>query len=434
MRRRDFIRALSAGGFAAAGLGTMGLGATRARAAATAKLVVIGGGFGGSTAARYLKLAEPEMDVTLIERDREYVTCPMSNAFLAGEREYSSLVRGYDHLRRQSVRVVHDSVTTLDPDTRQVVTESGARFPYDRLIVSPGMDFRWEAIEGYGPAAAERMPHAWKAGAQTQLLRKQLQAMPNGGVFVIAPPPNPFRCPPGPYERISLIAHYLFTYKQRSKILILDAKDSFSKQPLFMQGWEELYPHDMIEWVAASEGGTVRRVDADKMIVVSDGGEHRADVANIIPPQQASQLASYIGLTDDSGWCPVDQRTFESRILPGVHVIGDSSIAGDMPKSGVSANTQAKVTVEAVLALLRDAEPIDPTTLNACFSLVGPSYGISIAGVYKLQEGELRSVEGAGGLSPMDASLRQRRLEAVFWKSWYENIVADTFGGSAAHA
>lgn len=431
MRRRAFIRALGAGGVAAAGL-QRAFGQSDAK---HARVVVVGGGFGGATAARYLKLGAPELQVTLIERNRQYVTCPMSNDFIAGEREFSSLIRGYGFLRdKGGVRVVHDSVTTIDPEAKEVVTESAARFPYDRLIVSPGIDFRWDAIEGYGPAAAEFMPHAWKAGVQTQRLRQQLQAMPNGGVYVIAPPVNPFRCPPGPYERVSLIANYLFTYKRRSKILILDAKDSFTKQPLFMQGWEELYPPEMIEWVAATEGGTVTRVDPEKMRVISEGGEYRADVANIIPPQQAGQLAQSAGLTDKSGWCPVDQRTFESRIHADIHVIGDACIAGEMPKSGVSANTQAKVVAEAVLALLSGGEPAMPTTLNACFSLVGPSYGISIAGIYRVQDGELRGVEGAGGTSPMEASLRQRRLEAVFWKSWYENIVADTFGGSATAA
>lgn len=432
MKRREFIKRLGAGGLAAAA----GVGATHGQEqVGSARVVVIGGGFGGATTARYLKLGAPDLQVTLIERDRQYVTCPMSNDFIAGEREFSSLVRSYDHLRdRDGVRVVHDSVIAIEPEARVVVTESAARFPYDRLIVSPGIDFLWDRIEGYGPGAAERMPHAWKAGEQTQRLRRQLQAMPNGGVYVIAPPPNPFRCPPGPYERVSLIAHYLSTYKRRSKILILDAKDSFTKQPLFMQGWEELYPPGMIEWVAATEGGTVTRVEPEGMRVISEGGEHRPDVANIIPPQTAGHLAHTAGLTDESGWCPVDPRSFESRIHPNIHVIGDACIAGEMPKSGVSANTQAKVVVEAVLGLLGGVEPVEPTTLNACFSLVGPSYGISIAGIYRVQEGELRGVEGSGGISPIDASPRQRRLEAVFWKSWYENIVADTFGGSAASA
>jgi len=294
--------------------------------------------------------------------------------------------------------------------------------------VSPWIDFKWNAIEGYDEAASQLMPHAWKAGAQTELLNKQLQAMPNGGTVIMCPPGNPFRCPPGPYERASMIAHYLKTNKPRSKILILDAKDEFAKQGLFMNAWKELYP-GMIEFVAGSKGGKVNRVDAKTNTVYTDEGltSHKGNVVNVIPPQQAGLIALSSGLAD-KGWCPVNQHTFESKLVPGVHVIGDSAVAGAMPKSGHSANNIAKMTAAAIISQFRGVKAPVPSHVNTCYSLVGPDYGISVAAVYRLgEDGVLAGVKGAGGVSPADASEDFRAQEAGYAEGWYDNITADTF-------
>ena len=277
----------------------------------------------------------------------------------------------------------------------------GATLDYDRLVLAPGIDLSFDALPGYTESAAEAMPHAWKAGAQTALLRRQLEAMPDGGTVVISAPANPFRCPPGPYERASLIAHYLKTRKPRSKLIILDAKDMFSKQRLFQAAWSELYP-GLIEWVGLSSGGKVTAVDPATRTFVTEFGEHKADVANVIPPQRAGRIAAAAGVADRTGWCPVDPVTFESRLVPNIHVIGDAAIVGGMPKSAFSANAQAKVCAAAVARLLRGEAPTEPKLINTCYSLVAPDYGISVAGVYRPVGGLLTDVEGAGGISPLE--------------------------------
>lgn len=425
MKRRTLLKFL--GGSAA--LAGAGLLPRPAAAQTRARVVVVGGGFGGATAARYLRIIDPSIQVTLVEPARQYITCPMSNDYIAGERDFSSLVRSYDPLRARRVNVVHDTVSRIDPRARRVTLRGGSTLAYDRLIVSPGIDFQWGAITGYNEAASLRMPHAWKAGDQSRLLHDQLHAMPDAGTVIIVAPAAPYRCPPGPYERVSLIAHYLTTYKQRAKILVLDAKNDFIKQALFEQGWAELYPRGMIEWVPLDQGGRVTAVDPRAMTVTSDGGVLRGDVINVIPPQRAGALAHSAGLADRTGWCPIDPRTFESRLHPNIHVIGDATIAGAMPKSGVSANTQAKVTAQAIVDLLRGHEPSPPSFLNACFSLVGPSWGISVAAVYEVgPDNTIVAVKDSGGVSQLEASLRHRRLESLFWNSWYENIIADSFG------
>lgn len=432
--RRDFVRLIGAGGVLSASFGLTGCETAAPRTAAPAKaaprIVVIGGGFGGATCAKYLRLYEPALDVTLIEQNAAYVTCPGSNWMLGGMRSLDDLTQGYAALRdRYGVNVAIDRAVGIDPLKRQVALASGRTLIYDRLVMSPGIDFDWRAIEGYDTAAAQHLPHAWKAGPQTVLLQQQLQAMPDGGTFIMAPPPMPFRCPPGPPERASMVAHYFKTHKPKSKILILDAKDNFSKQALFMQAWDQLYP-GMIEWVPAGGGGKVERVDASARTVhTASGGTHRGDVINIIPPQRAARIAADSGLTDESGWCPVNQLTFESTLVPNIHVIGDSSVAGALPKSGHTANNIAKMTAAAIVSLFRGAPPPQPSHVNTCYSLVAPDYGISIAGVYRLgEDGLLQGVPGAGGLSPADATAQQRAQEAGYAQGWYKSIVADSFG------
>ena len=303
----------------------------------------------------------------------------------------------------------------------------GTTLTYDRLVLSPGIDLRFDALQGYDEAASQKMPHAWKAGEQTLLLRRQLEAMEDGGVVAISVPANPFRCPPGPYERASLIAHYLKAKKPRSKLLILDGKDAFSKQRLFQNAWKELYP-GLIEWVGLSQGGAVTSVDPATNTLVTDFAKYHAQVANVIPPQRAGRIAEIAGVTEKSGWCPIDPASCESRQVPNIHVIGDACIAGNMPKSAFSANAQAKVCAEAIVALLGGGTPQAPKLINTCYSLVAPDYGISIAGVYEAKNGLWTDIPGAGGTSPLDAPLDVRRQEAIYAQGWFETITGEVFG------
>lgn len=422
---------MGAGG-ALSALGLTGCGSSPKHAAKAApRVVVVGGGFGGATCAKYLRIYDPGLSVTLVEQNATYITCPGSNWMLGGLRKIEDLTQNYRALRsKHGVNVVHDRVTGVDPGKRQVTLASGKTIEYDRLVMSPGIDFHWDAIEGYDEAASQVMPHAWKAGPQTLLLQKQLHAMPNGGTVIISPPPMPFRCPPGPPERASMIAHYLKTHKPRSKVLILDAKDGFSKQGLFLDAWKTLYP-GMIEWVPGSKGGLVDHVDARTGNVYTDGGvtAHKASVVNIIPPQRAGQIATATGLANDSGWCPVNQHTFESTLVPGIHVIGDAAVAGALPKSGHTANNIGKMTAAAIVSLFRGTQPPLPSHVNTCYSLAGPQYGISVAAVYRLgEDGQLAGIKGAGGLSPAEAPPLQRSQEAGYAQGWYDSITADSFG------
>jgi len=424
--RRHFVRIVGAAGVATTALGWPSL--VRAKNAG-GQVVIIGGGFGGASCAKYLRRLSTDIKVTLIERDAEFTTCPFSNAVLGGLYDMDFITHGYDALRdKYGVDIVQDEAIDIDAGANSVYLARGAKLKYDRLVVSPGIDFRWERIDGYDDEASKTMPHAWKAGAQTKILRNQLEAMPDGGVVIIAPPGNPFRCPPGPYERASLIAHYLKHHKPRSKILIFDAKPKFSKQGLFEQGWQALYP-GMIEWISEEDGGAIEAVDASSMTVVPTFGEpHRGDVVNIIPPQKAGAIAHTAGLTDDSGWCPVDQRSFESTLHKDVHVIGDASIAAPMPKSGYAASSQGKVCATAIAASLSGEEMPNPSYVNTCYSLVGPDYGISVAAVYRHGEDGIAAVAGAGGLSPADADPAFRVAESRYAVGWYQSITSDIWG------
>ncbi len=399
----------------------------RAGAQAVGRVVVVGGGFAGATCARALRRSTPRLDVTLVEPNATFTACPFSNSVIGGLREIRDQRFGYQGLRAEGISVVHAAATGVDPQARRVHLDGGASLPYDRLVMAPGIDFRWEAIPGYDETAADRMPHAWKAGEQTLLLRRQLEAMPDGGLVVMAVPANPYRCPPGPYERASLIAHYLKTKKPRSKVLVLDAKDSFSKQRLFTAAWAQLYPGHL-EWVALSQGGKVIGVDPDTKTVSTDFERYRPAVANIIAPQRAGRIAGLAGVADRTGWCPINPVTFESKLQPNIHVIGDAAIAGAMPKSAFAANAQAKVCAMAVAMLLRGTAPAEPVLINTCYSLLAPEYGISIAGVYRPKEGQLAEVEGAGGLSPLQAPPQIRALEAQYADAWFRTITDEVFG------
>ena len=413
-----------AGGTAVAGLFAGSAGA-RARAG---RVVVVGAGFGGGTCARYLRRHAPELDVTLVERAERFVTCPFSNTVIGGLQDLDSVTHGFEGLRRHGVTVLEAEAAAIDAEGGTVRLAAGGSLPYDRLVLSPGIDLKWDAVEGFDEAAAARMPHAWKAGAQTALLRRQLEAMEDGGLVVIAVPESPYRCPPGPYERASLIADYLHRKKPRSKVLILDAKDGFSKQGLFREGWDRLYP-GLVEWVGFSGGGNVVAVDPGAMVVRTDFDSFRADVANIIPPQRASRLVDTAGLAAGGDWCEVDQRTFESAVVPNIHLLGDAILAGAMPKSGFSANSQAKVCARAIVALMREEELPHPVYVNTCYSLLAADYGISVAAVYRLDDaGEIAPVPGSGGVSPADAPPAFRQAEADYARGWYASITADIYG------
>ena len=402
--------------------------ARRAWTQPQARVVVVGGGFGGATCAKYIRRADAAIEVTLVEPRRQFISCPFSNAVIAGLRDMASVTHGYDGLRqRYGVRVVHASVTAIDPTAHRVTLDDGGVLAYDRLVLSPGIDLRWGEIEGYDAAASEVFPHAWKAGPQTVLLRQQLEAMPDGGLVVIAAPAEPYRCPPGPYERASLIAHYLKTHKPRSKLLILDAKDAFSKQDLFRSAWERLYP-GLLEWIPQSQSGRVVRVDSRSRTVSTDFDDYKPAVANIIPPQQAAAIARAAGLDEGKGWCPVRASTFESTVHSSIHIIGDAAIANPMPKSAFSANNQAKTCAAAIVAMLRGEALPTPALMNTCYSLVAPNYGISIAAVYRVVDDQIVTVDGSSGVSPLDAPAETRTLEAEYATSWYANITADTFG------
>ena len=420
--RREFLK-LGVGAAAGAALFP-----ARARAQSTAaRVVVVGGGFAGASCARALRQADRRLAVTLVEPNPTFTACPFSNAVIVGLRELRAQQFTYDRIAADGITIARTTATGVDVQARSLTLADGARLAYDRLVLAPGIDIRWNALPGYDQAAAAQMPHAWQAGDQTLLLRRQLEAMDDGGLVVISAPANPFRCPPGPYERASLIAHFLKTKKPKSKLIILDAKDAFSKQRLFQQAWSELYP-GLIEWVSLSKGGSVTSVDPATRTLVTDFGRHQAKVANVIPPQKAGRIADAAGVTDRSGWCPIDPATFESKLQPGVHVIGDAAIAGAMPKSAFAANSQAKTCAAAVAQLLTGATPSPPKLINTCYSLVAPDYGISVAGVYVPSGGQLADVPGAGGVSPSEAPRAVRAAEAVLAEAWFRTIAAEVFG------
>lgn len=394
---------------------------------AAGRVVVIGGGFAGASCARALKRLDPRLAVTLVEPSPTFTACPFSNLVIAGLRDLREQRFAYDKIVGSGVELAKLAAAGVDPQARVVNLADGARLGYDRLVMAPGIDIRWDALPGYGEAAAERMPHAWKAGEQTALLRRQLEAMADGGLVVMSAPANPFRCPPGPYERASLIAHYLKTKKPRSKLILLDAKDAFSKQKLFQQAWQALYP-GLIEWVSLSDGGKVTAVDPAALTLATDFQTYKPAIANVIPPQKAGHIAAAAGVADRSGWCPVNPATFESTLQPNIHVIGDAAIAGAMPKSAFAANAQAKVCAAAVATLLAGGTPAAPKLINTCYSLVAPDYAISIAGVYQPTGGQLAEVAGAGGVSPLDAPAAVRAEEAVFAAGWFRTLTAEVFG------
>ena len=393
------------------------------RAAGSGRVVVVGGGFGGASCARALKRANASLDVTLVESSAVFTACPRSNGVLAGLRDLSSQQFGFDALAREGIRLVRGTATISGHGVRVGDTA----LDYDRLVLAPGISMRWNALRGYDEGAAARMPHAWQAGEQTLLLRKQLEAMPDGGLVVIAVPAYPYRCPTAPYERASLIAHYLKARKPRSKVLILDAKDGFTQQRLFEEAWQSLYP-GLVEWVALSQGGGAIAVDAATNTVETDFDRHKAAVANVIPPQKAGAIADAAGVADSTGWCPVEAATFESKLKPRVHVIGDAAIAGALPKSGFAAASQGKACALAVASLLADKAPPAPAMVNACYSELAPDYGISLSSRYHVMGGQILEVAGSLKASEPEAPRAERARNAEQGAAAFKQVTAEMFG------
>jgi len=427
MRRRDVVGGAAASAASLVLTGILpSLLPRPAHAQSAARIVVIGGGFGGASCARALRRIDPKLQVTLIEPNRTFTACPFSNEVIAGLRELNAQQFGYDRVSAQGVTVIAQAAAKIDAQKRMIYLADGQSLGYERLVLAPGIDIRFEALPGYDEAAAIKMPHAWKAGEQTELLRKQIEAMDDGGLVVLAVPAAPLRCPPAPYERASLIAHYLKTRKPRSKVLILDAKDSFPQQRLFENAWKELYP-GMIERVSLSQGGRVTSVDPASNTMITDFGNYTAQVANVIPPQKAGRIADIAGAVDHTGWCPIDPVNFASKLVPDIHVIGDACLGGGIPKSASAANAQGKACAEAVATLVAGKAPAIPTLVGACYNTVAPGYAFSLSGVYQPKGDIFAEIEG-GGSSPVDASPDVRRREADEAQSWYKTITVEAFG------
>ena len=396
-------------------------------AQSAARVVVIGGGFGGAGCARALRTINDKLQVTLVEPSRTFVACPFSNEVVAGLRDLDAQQFGYDRIAADGVAVIAQAAASVDPQKRTVGLADGTALAYDRLVLAPGIDLRFDALPGYDEAAAAKMPHAWKAGEQTLLLRRQLEAMDDGGMVALAVPAAPYRCPPAPYERASLIAHYLKAKKPRSKVLILDAKDAFSQQRLFETAWKKFYP-GMIERISLSQGGRVVSVEPATNTLVTDFGNYDAQVVNVIPPQRAGRIASLAGATDSTGWCPIDPVTFASRLVPNIHVIGDAMIGGAIPKSASAANAEAKACANAIANLIAGMAPAMPRLEGTCYNTVAPGYAFSLSGTYQPRDDIFAEMEGAGFTSPVDAPVEVRKREADQAQSWFKSITVETFG------
>ncbi|MCZ7657092.1 MAG: NAD(P)/FAD-dependent oxidoreductase [Xanthobacteraceae bacterium] len=391
------------------------------------KLVVVGGGPGGGTVARYVaKDSAGAIEVTLIEPQKSFTTCFFSNLYVGGFRDFKSITHSYDKVRKGGVKVVHEAAASIDRDKRQVVLAGGKRVAYDRLVVAPGIDLKWDSVPGYSEKAAEAMPHAWKAGAQTQLLVKKLHALKDGDLIVMVAPPNPYRCPPGPYERVSMFAHVLKSKgHKKSKIVILDPKPAFSKQGLFMEGWEKHYP-GMIEWQDPKVHGGVKSVDPKTGEVKTDLASYKAALANIIPAQMAGKIARDAGLADASGFCPIDPASMKAKADANVFVVGDACIPGDMPKSAFSANSQAKVAAMTIRGELAKARTFPARYANTCWSLIAKDDDVKVGGTYEPGDGKIKQASTFISQKGEAADLRQQNYKESI--DWYAGIVADVFG------
>jgi sulfide dehydrogenase [flavocytochrome c] flavoprotein subunit len=443
--RRNFLKTVSA----AAGVGVLTIPKARAGVGPKARVVVVGGGYGGATAARYLRLLDPGIDVTLIERGNLYTSCPLSNEVLSGARDIKTLQAGYGGLARRGVNVVQGEVTKVDPVAKTVSTADGATFVYDSLVMSPGVDFDYSTVKGLTPEISEtQIPHAWKAGPQTLLLKKQLEAMEDGGRFVIVVPKGPFRCPPGPYERAAQVAlHCMHTGKKKSKILILDSNDSFSKKPLFEEAWKALYGYGksgMIEWVPAASGGKIEEINPETRTCLSGFDEYKASVLNVIPAHRAGKIARDAGLANlKDSWCQVKPDNMESTAHKDIHVIGDACVGGEVatgnafPKSAHMANSQAKMVAASIVAKLNGQPQPTPLYTNTCYSVVAHDWGFSVVHLFRVENGQWVYIKEGSGISPTSFGPKEapkpvpriyRKMEVDYADGWLRNILADSFG------
>jgi len=394
--------------------------------AAQPRVVVIGGGAGGATAARYIaKDSKGSIAVTLIEPSKRYYTCFFSNLYLGGFRDYNSIGHGYDTLARtHGINVVHDFATMIDADAKTVDLGSGAKVGYDRLIVSPGIDLKYDSVPGYSVEASTRMPHAWKSGTQVQQLKHIVETMREGGTFVFVAPPNPYRCPPGPYERISMIAHIFKQKNPKAKIIVIDPKEKFSKQALFQEGWESIYP-GMIEWVPASIHSGIENVNTETGEITTGLDTFKADAASIVPAQTAGHVAVASGLTNDAGWCPIDPASMRSTKNDAIFILGDASVASAMPKSSFSANSQAKTAANVVRHELTDSRLFPARYANTCWSLISPNNGVKVGARYQPGTEKIDVINSFVSQTGEDAELRRTTYEES--EGWYTAITQDMF-------
>jgi NADPH-dependent 2,4-dienoyl-CoA reductase/sulfur reductase-like enzyme len=390
-------------------------------------VVIVGGGAGGATAAHFIKRGAPNLDVTLIEANRIYSSSFFSNLYIGGFRTLESLNHGYAGLSRIGVKVVHDFATDVDATRRIVRTRGGRTYPYDRLVLSPGIDIKYDSISGYSRDAARLMPHAYNTDAtQKRLLKQQLQAMRDGGTVLMVMPNNPFRCPPGPYERACMIGHFLKTRKPKSKLVILDPKRAFSKQPVFTEAFERHYK-GIIELNLSNEIDDFTTISVDpktKEATTKAGRKVRGDVANIIPQQRAGEIAAKAGVTEGD-WCPINPENFSSKKVPNIYVLGDATIAAEMPKSAFSANSQAKVVAADILAVLAKKEQFEPRYRNTCWSLLAPDDDVKIGANYTAKDGKLNPSDSFVSQRGETADLRKQNYQESI--GWYAGITADMF-------
>jgi NADPH-dependent 2,4-dienoyl-CoA reductase/sulfur reductase-like enzyme len=418
--RREFLGGV--GAIAAAGAFP-----APALAQAKARVVVIGGGPGGATVAKYVaRDSKGAIEVTLVEPARQFTTCFHSNLYLGGFRTFESITHSYDALAsKYGVKLARQMAQAVDRGKKTVRLGDGSQLSYDRLVVAPGIELKFDSVPGYSEAAAERMPHAWKAGQQTQLLKRQLDAVTDGGVIVMVAPPNPYRCPPGPYERVSMMAHVLKAKGHKnSRIIIIDPKPNFSKQALFQEGWQKHYP-GMIEWQDPKMHGGVKSVDPKTMTVNTDLANYKAALVNVIPAQTAGKIAIDAGLTDKSGFCPIDPTNMRSANDANVYVIGDASIAGDMPKSGFSANSQAKVAALMIRGELAQSKTFPARYTNTCWSLIETDDTVKVGGSYEAKDGKIAAVSTFISKTGESADLRRQTQQENM--GWYAGITADIF-------
>ena len=416
--RRDLL--------AGAGAGLL-LRTSRSHAAGTARVIVIGGGFAGAAFARRLHELQPQAQITLIERRRSFYTGPLCNTVVAGLEAARFVERNSKALGKQGIRYLEAEVIEIDPVAHRVRTAQGHKLQADFIVVAPGVAMRWDAIDGLDERSQHQQPHAWLGDAQLTQLAKRVASLDDGAVVAIASPPNPYRCPPGPYERASLIAWALQKRGHtRSKILVLDAKDDFTKKPLFEYGWDLLYP-GLVQWQSRSSGGTVIATDPQGRWLRTENGERvNADLSCVIPPQRAGEIAAKADLVDDTLWCPVHAQGLESKRHAGVYVIGDAAAIAPVPKSAFAAHSQAQLCALTIAARMRGAALPEPRLINTCYSVLAPNYAISVSAVYAPADSGFGVQHSGMSALQGDADLRQSEYQQA--REWYAHITQACFG------